>query len=431
MRVLVLGGYGLIGEAVMRALSRAGHQPIGVGRKVDDAELRMPWAQWRRADIATLVDPASWRPLLDGVDAVVNASGALQDSARDDVADVQSRAIRALIDACKARSIASFVQISASNATANADTAFMRSKAEADDHLRRSELTWFVLRPGLVIAPAAYGATALLRALAAFPCVSPLSHADARVQTVHVDDVAATVIAAINGALPPRADYDVVEPTARILAATIAQFRGWLGLRPVRIVHLPRWVARVSFAIGDALGWLGWRSPMRSTAMREIEASVVGDPSALHAATGASLRSLEQTLADIPSTVQERWFARAWLAKPVAIAILSLFWITSGGVALVKYPAAVAMAEANGFASAPAFASVIVGAVFDIALGLGILWRPWTRIAALAMAATAALYLLIGSIMAPQVWLDPLGAFVKIIPSIGLALMVAALQDER
>lgn len=431
MRVLVLGGYGLIGAAVMRALRRAGHKPIGLGRKTDDAKLRMPWAEWRSADIATLVSAASWRPLLENVDAVVNASGALQDGARDSVANVQSRAIRALIDACATQSISAFVQISAANATADADTAFMRTKAEADDHLRRSDLGWVVLRPGLVIAPAAYGATALLRALAAFPLASPLSHADARVQTAHVDDVAATVIAAINGALPRRGDYDVVEPEARSLAEVVAEFRRWLGLRPAPILPAPRWTARLSFLIGDALGWLGWRSPMRTTAMREIEAGVVGDASHLSAATGVSLRSLEQTLADIPSTVQERWFARVWFMKPLAIAMLSLFWIASGAVAFAKFPAAVAIAEANGFTPPLAIVSVLGGAVLDIALGLGILWRPWARISALAMAATAGFYLVLGSFMAPQLWLDPLGALVKIIPSIGLALMVAALQDER
>ena len=431
MRVLVLGGYGLIGETVMRALRRAGHQPIGLGRATVDAARRMPWAEWRTVDIAALDEPAKWADLIEGVDAIVNAAGALQDGARDSVAAVQSRAIRALIDACPAAGVRRFAQISAPNATARATTDFMRTKAEADAHLCGSDLAWFILRPGLVIAPAAYGGTALLRALAAFPLILPVSHPDARIQTVHVDDVAATVVRALEGGLPERATYDLVEPDAHALSEVVARLRAWLGRPPARTVAPPRWAARLLFGAGDLLGRLGWRSPMRTTAMREIEAGVAGDPLPLMRATGAPLRSLDQTLSDIPATVQERWFALSWLMKPVAVAILSLFWLASGVIALVGYPVAVEIALQHGFPPGLAGASVIGGAVLDIALGLGVLWRPWARRACLAMAATAIAYLALATLVAPGLWLDPLGALVKVVPAIGLALMTAAVMDER
>jgi len=74
MRVLVLGGYGLIGLALVRALHAAGHDVVGLGRSAALGRRLFPRVTWCSADIATLQHPAAWRSLLDGVEVVVNAA---------------------------------------------------------------------------------------------------------------------------------------------------------------------------------------------------------------------------------------------------------------------------------------------------------------------------------------------------------------------
>jgi uncharacterized protein YbjT (DUF2867 family) len=69
MNVLVLGGYGFIGEAVCRALNEAGHDVVGLGRDIARAEHRMPFVRWLRADLRYLQTPAAWAPLITGIDA--------------------------------------------------------------------------------------------------------------------------------------------------------------------------------------------------------------------------------------------------------------------------------------------------------------------------------------------------------------------------
>lgn len=81
---LVLGGYGLIGSACCRALSRAGFRVLGLGRSPGAAMSADPEREWIFRDLATL-DTAGWAGLLQGVDVVVNAAGALQDGPRDDL----------------------------------------------------------------------------------------------------------------------------------------------------------------------------------------------------------------------------------------------------------------------------------------------------------------------------------------------------------
>lgn len=431
MRVLVLGGYGLIGTAVVDRLLEAGHSVAGLGRDVKAAARRRPSVRWLSADIATLREPKAWLPFLDGIEAVVNASGALQDGARDDVAAVQSVAMRALFAACVDHGTNIVVQISAVGAALEAATPFMRSKAEADEALMALDLDWTILRPGLVIAPTAYGATALLRALAAFPVVVPLLGGDQQIKTVRVEDVADAVADVLDGKVPVRRSYDLVEDRTHRLADVVAAMRAWLGYAPAPIVPVPPWLGRSMFKIGDALGALGWRTPLRSTALAEVEAGLLGDASAWREATGRPITSLTETLARLPSTAQERWYARAWLVKPIIIAVLALFWCLTGVIALARLPEATGLLESHGVLHLSALVIVFGGALVDIALGSLILVRRFTGVASLGMIGVTLAYLLGGTIAAPGLWLDPLGPYLKTLPAAALALVVLAIDQER
>ena len=47
------------------------------------------------------------------------------------------------------------------------------------------------------------------------------------------------------------------------------------------------------------------------------------------------------------------------------------------------------------------------------------------------MIALSLAYLVGGTFAAPDLWLDPLGPFVKVLPGIGLALFVLGLMEDR
>ncbi|MEZ5722598.1 MAG: NAD(P)H-binding protein [Paracoccaceae bacterium] len=113
--------------------------------------------EWVIADIGRMSGD-DWRALVAGADVVVNAAGALQDGARDDLVAVHVTAVERML-AALAGSGTRVVQISAAGvrAEAEAETAFFATKAQGDAALMRSGLDWVVLRPVLVLAPAAYG----------------------------------------------------------------------------------------------------------------------------------------------------------------------------------------------------------------------------------------------------------------------------------
>ncbi len=430
MRILILGGYGFIGAEILRACAAAGFDCAGLGRNAETGKRLVPEARWIGADMSALDSAEKWAPHLEEVDAIVNAAGALQDGARDDLEAIHHRSIAALVDAAVKTNVRTFIQISAPGAAPTASTAFMRTKAAGDAAVKASSIDWIILRPGLVIGRGAYGGTAMLRMLAGFPLMTPLVAASSLVQTVSIDDVAAAVVKALSGEIPMRRDFDLVEDTPHTLREIVRGLRRRLGFRPVRLEpDLPDWAASVFAAMADLAGSFGWRSPLRSTAMKVIREGVLADPGPWRAATGRSLMSLDETLSQIPGTAQERLYARAQLALPVMIVTLGLFWIASGLVGWAQMDRASALLPA--FDPLAAGAMVAAGAVVDVLLGALILFRRTSRSGAAASVIVALFYLLMGSLLAPHLWADPLGPLVKIFPALALGIAVALMLEER
>lgn len=426
MNVLVLGATGFIGSEIALHLAGCGHRVTGLGRSVSRARARHPHIDWVAADLATLTTPVDWKALLDGRDAVVNCAGALQDGLSDDLAAVQETAQIALHEAAKTAGVAMIVQISAATTGAAKDTPFLATKRRADENLAASDIDHVILRPALVIGRNAFGATALIRALAAFPFVSPLVHANSPVSLVTIDDVARATGEALAGEIPSGADITLAHPETSTLADLVALHAAWLGLPARRRLSLPPWIATLTGKAADALGRLGWRSPLRSTAMTVMREGVVDDPASARHET----ESPAAFLARHPAGLQDIWAARLYLLKPVIFALLSLFWIVSG---LIPFADLGAAAGRFGAVMGPetALMTTVATCLLDLALGTMILLRPAARKALLGTIAVSLAYLLGAVLVEPAVWLDPLGPMIKVFPAMVLSLVALAILEER
>ncbi|MCC0053729.1 MAG: SDR family oxidoreductase [Rhodobiaceae bacterium] len=427
MKTLVLGASGFIGSGICRQLLADGHAVTGLGRNVAPASRAMADVLWMQADIARLQTPADWRPLIEGAEAIVNCAGALQDGGRDDLSALQDRAMRALYEAAAAKGVRMIVQISAPMEPAAATTPFLATKRAADEALKASGLPHVVLRPSLVVGRNAFGGTALIRALAAFPFVAPLVHPQSPVETVSLNDVARTVSAALSGDIEPGSDLYLAGDSGP-LQGLVAMHRAWFGLPPARVIAVPGVLAAIVSKGADLLAHLGWRSPLRSTAMTVMAGGVTD---AGHARAERPFKSLSQTLTANPAGIQDLWTARLWLLKFPILATLSLFWIASGMVTLMDVQSAADfIQDVIGNIPMARFYTVLA-ALLDIAIGLLAMHARTVRIALWAMIAVSLAYLVGASLFTPWLWFDPLGALVKVVPQILLALVGLAILQER
>lgn len=432
MRVLITGAYGLIGSYCLARLQCDRHELVGTGRDISNAVRKFPFAHWIAADFDKLTNAADWQPLLKGIDAVVNCVGVLQDGLRDNTHRVHVDATCALFDACAAAGVRRIVHVSAIGATGQGSTTFARTKAEADAHLQTLDFHWVILRPALVLATGVYGGSAMLRAISVSPGAVPLIGADCKVQVVDIDDVTETVARCLAPNGPSKTFFDLAHPQVHTLAQVVMAQRGWLGFAPRPVLPLSGYVQKIVSLVADGIGLLGWRSPARSTAFAQLTAGVVGDPSGWMMATGIKPKSLTEIFQQRVATVQDRWFAKLYLLKPLAIVGIAAFWFVTGVITLGPGRAsATAQLGASGFAPTLVEIIVLLGAWFDIMLGLVLLIRRLAKPTLIVMLAATMGYLLIGTILAPQLWADPLGPLLKIVPTLVAMALTLAILDER
>jgi len=429
MRIAVVGAYGLIGTAVALRLQRDGHEVVGIGRDVASARRRLTLAAWIALDVRRAT-PADWAAALDGAGALVNCAGVLQDSLRDDVQAVHVDALAAMTAACAQVGPHRIVHVSAAG-LAPAQGPFARTKLAGEEALRGADVDWVILRPALVLGPSSYGGSGLLRGLAAFPGLI-LAMAPAQVvQTVWIDDVAEAVARSVPPGAPSRITCDLAAPGDTSLGEILRALRAWLGLPDAPLVAIPSGLGWAAAGAADALGWLGWRSPMRSTSVRQLLAGVRAVSRDAEAKLGFAPRPLETALRANPTGVEQRRHARAYFVKPLALATLAAFWAASGLVGLTALPAAARVLTSAGFDAGLARGLAVGGAVADLALAAGVAVRRTAPSALKGMLALSAAYLGAASIWTPGLWADPLGPLVKIIPAAALALAALALMDER
>jgi hypothetical protein len=285
-----------------------------------------------------------------------------------------------------------------------------------------------------VVAPSAFGGSALLRALAALPIDLPAAESATLFQPLAVEDIAATMAWLSSRGLPDKAAdavvWDLMQPQPVTLGGVIEQLRHAFGTADLPRIALPAFLLDLGARLGDLASLLGWMPPMRTTAIAELRRCVSGDPHPWMAATGIVPKTLAQMVRS--ATIQDKWFARLFLIKALVIACLAVFWIASGFIALViSYDAAAAILSSHAFAPALVAPFTVGTSLMDMTIGILIAFRRSCAAGLIAGIAASLGYMLGAAILTPDLWIEPLGALVKTGPAIVLMGVALLTLDNR
>lgn len=436
-KILVLGAGGLIGQFVAVDLMQRGFRVTAAARRFSAAQRDLFGEAARETPIAGL-DVLVLKALIaeSGADVVLNCVGVLQDQPGTSTHEAHDGFVERLIAALRAlaRPVL-LIHISIPGEPGGDVTPFAQSKRRADGLIVDSGLPHAILRPGLVLAPAPYGGSAMLRALAALPFDLPQALGERPFHYVAVEDIADTVARLAERwkpGEPSGAVYDLMHPEPHTMQSVIDRLRRWLGANWRWRMRMPEFAIDLGAKAGDLSSWLGWSPPMRSTAIAELRRGVVGDPARWMAETGIAPRPLDALLRGRPATVENRWFARLFLLKALIVAVLAVFWCVSGLIAItVAYGAALDMMARYGFPGGQSHAFVIGSSLTDIVVGLSIAFRRTHRFGLVAGILVALGYMIGSAVLTPALWIEPLGALVKTGPAIVLMMVALAISDER
>ncbi len=424
-RVLVLGADGFIGRHIAFALRARGWKVLATARGT--SRLTAMGFETLRADLGKpqTHDPAFWHPHLEGGTHVVNVAGLLTGSARLMLA-VHRDAPKALYTAMHGGARA--VLVSAIGID-NAETLFAQTKREGEQVAKAAGVT--ILRPGLVMADTSYGGTSLARALATLPFVTPVvGRGDQVFNPVHADDLAIAVIACLEATPdkdPGPGPHDIGGPERVSQRQMLAGLRGWMGLSPVRVLSLPTKLAGFLGAIGDAMQ-LG---PISRTAVAQLEHGAEADEAAICTRLGLAPRGFSTFLTTRPAGSQDLWHARLYLMRPVARLVLAFTWLASGIIGLTLPAEAFLPLIESALPDSLLTIFARGGGIIDLIIAAALIrgWRP--RLMTGLQAAMVAGYTLAFTLLAPALWLLPLGGLLKNIPVLALIAVSAILEDER
>jgi uncharacterized protein YbjT (DUF2867 family) len=432
--ILVLGASGLIGRFVTDELRARGFHVVGMARslapsqKATPFDIEAPILSMNADDMARLIMDRS-------IDLVVNCLGVLQDGAGSDTKAVHRDFVERFLQAIvKSGRPVRLIHISIPGTAADDRTAFSTTKREAERLIAASGICYAILRPGFVIAPAAYGGSAMLRALAAFPIDLPAAERATPFQPVAVDDIAATItwLADHHGQAPAGMTWDLMQPQPVSLGGVIDQFRTALGTARGPRISVPTLLVNLGAGLGDAASLLGWSPPLRSTAIAELRRGVSGDPLPWMTATGIVPITIDARIGSRTATIQDKWFARLFLIKALAIASLALFWVVSGFIALViSYDAAAGILKAHQFPPALVHPVTIVSSLMDMTVGALIAFRRSCAVGLLAGIVVSLGYMAGAALLTPDLWIEPLGALVKTGPAIVLMMVALLTLNNR
>lgn len=430
MRVLVIGANGFIGSSIVAALTRSGIKVRGLARDPAKLATRFPGIETVKADLTqrSAQDPGYWIAPLHDVDAVVNAAGILQSRRTRDAWAVHYHAPKALFECCERNSVKRIVQISAIGIE-KSETVFARSKLAADGDLMARDLDWTVLRPVIVVGNGSYGGTSLLRAIAAFPWVTPvIGEGDNVLDFIHKDDLAISVARILTSDAARRTVLEPASGRRFTFVEAVRAYRGWLGLEARPILRVPKWCARGLARLGD----LTRLDPVTTTALRQFEGRLTGNAAAFEAATRIKARGLRELLSERPAETQDLWHARLYLLRPVIRLALAVLWTVNGLADLIAEPDHYRrMLEPLAVGSSLASLLQMLAGVTSLAIASSLVfaWR-------LKDIAIVQLALVLGSTVAltiaqPGLWADPFGGVAKNIAVIALILTHRILEEER
>ncbi len=198
MRVLVIGANGLTGRRTVRLLEEGPHEPVAMIRNPEQSDT------FDQMGVATVVadleEPLD--PALDGIDAVIFAAGSGSGTGPDKTLAVDRDGAVRSIAAVEAAGIDRYIMLSAMRADPESEghpiSHYLRAKGIADEHLRRSELAYTIVRPGRLTNDPGTGKVSLA------PELKPGG-------SISREDVAALMVECLDRPATERATFDILE----------------------------------------------------------------------------------------------------------------------------------------------------------------------------------------------------------------------------
>ena len=420
MNILITGANGFIGQHLFRMCLRHGHQ-ISVCMHQASASLAFSDAKLIQVDFTRDHDIAVWLERLQAIDVVINCVGIIRQKNQQTFDAIHYKAACALFKACEIAAIRKVIQISALGAGEGAISEFLRTKKAADDCLSSLALDWTILKPSIVYGEGARS-MAFFKALAALPLTPIPGNGKQLVQPLHIDDLCATVLLALESNCFSRKRVELGGANALSLKAMLSQIKSYMGMAKHRFIGLPN---RLASLATELLGSIT-NAPVTSDTLKMLNSGSVTDSKTLFELSTIRPRSFRAGILEEFSNKSGIINNRQYFLLPLLRLSLALLWIYSGFVSAFAYPLeqSLAMLERLGLDGGFALFLLYAAAFLDVILGLALLLNKRTALVLKTQILLILTYSVLISFSMPELWLHPFAPLAKNLPLLVSSLLL-------
>lgn len=295
--ILVAGGTGFLGSAIVRELVRQRVAPVAVLSRVPSKITRRFPDLTLEARGGDVTDPASLPAVLRGIETLINCvqfpTSPIEVPRKGWTFErVDYQGTVNLTAAARHEGVKRIVYLSGVGAAPDAPKHWFRFKWQAEEAVRASGITHTILRPTWVYGPEDVALNRLLGFARFLPFIPMFGDGKQLMQPVFVDDVAKAVVLSLQTQAAANRTFEIGGPDVMTMDDVIQTALEVMGKRRF-ILHQP-------VLVGKALGRLASllpSPPLSADAVDFITQSAVADNGPLLEALGLRLTPFREGLA--------------------------------------------------------------------------------------------------------------------------------------
>jgi len=240
--ILVAGGTGFIGRAIVRELAGRGEQLAVMSHRPEAAARRFPGLQVevRRGDAR---DAASMKSAVAGTDTVISCmqfpNFPVEDRRKGfTFEEVDARGNERLVAAARDAGVRSYVYLSGAGAAPDAPKHWFRAKWQAEQAIQASGLRYTVFRPSWVYGRDDNSLNRFVAFARRLPFVPVVGDGKQRLQPVFVDDVARAVAESLTADAAANQVFEIGGPDVLTMDGVLRVMLAAMGKKKP-LLHAP------------------------------------------------------------------------------------------------------------------------------------------------------------------------------------------------